>query len=215
MEAVKLYERAIEIDPDYAEPHVGIAMVFNALGTWNFIPSRPAFAKARDRIAFALELDPDNAGAHGALGFIAAYHDWDAAAAEHHFGQAIELDPNQGFFRCWFAGLRNSQCRFKEGAELALSAIEAEPMSGVIRTVGGYNLHFADSERGLDHMRQGYAMDPTNPVGGFFYGLRVGDSCGLWEEAIEPLSRSASYGFLPSLGGDLAAGERHTSRRAR
>jgi tetratricopeptide (TPR) repeat protein len=199
-EAVKLYERAIELDPDYPEPHVGIAMVFNALGTWNFMPSRPAFAKARDRIAFALELDPDNAGAHGALGFIAAYHEWDAAAAERHLGRAIELDPNQGFFRCWLAGHRNNQGRLEEGAQLALSAIEAEPMSGVIRTVGGFNLHWGEPERGLEHMRQGYSMDSTNPVSGFFYGMTVGDSFDLWEEAIEPLSGSAGYGFIPSLG---------------
>jgi TolB-like protein len=216
-EAVKLYERAIELDPDYAEPHVGVAMVFNALGAWNFMPSRHAFAKARDRIAYALELDPDNAGAHGALGFIATYHDWDAAAAEYHLGRAIELDPNQGFFRCWFAGLRNSQGRFKEGGELALSAIEAEPMSGIIRTVGGYNLHYAEPERGLEHMRQGYSMDPTNPISGLFYGVYVGDSFDLWDEAIEPLSRSAGYGFLPSLGALVLAHARlgHTEEVAR
>jgi hypothetical protein len=70
----------------------------------------------------------------------------------------------------------------------------------VVGSSGGYNLHYGEPERGLEHMRQGYSMDPTNPVSGFFYGLLVGDSFGLWEEAIEPLSRSSGYGFLPSLG---------------
>jgi hypothetical protein len=66
-------------------------------------------------------------------------------------------------------------------------------------------------------MRQGFSMDPTNPVSGFFYGMWVGDSFDLWEEAIEPLSRSAGFGFFPSLGALALAHARlgHTEEMGR
>ncbi len=101
MQAVKLYEQAIEIDPDYAEPHVGIAEVFMVLGMYSVMPSKAAYARVRQEVTIALELDEELASAQGVRGFVATYCDFDFEAGERHFNRAIALDPTSAHFHCW------------------------------------------------------------------------------------------------------------------
>ena len=45
--AVRYFQQAIELDPQYAEPHVGLAKYYGALGFWGYMPPRLAFEKQR------------------------------------------------------------------------------------------------------------------------------------------------------------------------
>jgi len=200
MQAVKLYERAIEIDPDYAEPHVGIAEVFMIMGLFSIVPSKTAFDRARSEVNIALELDEELASAHGVRGFITTYRDYDFEVGERHLLRAIALDPSSAHFHCWRSNPLALRGRIDDCLAHVEKALELEPMSAIIQSLVGVNMQFGDPERGLHHLRNGFEMQPENPITGFYLGLSLGEFQGHLEEAIPPLEHSASRGWLLSLG---------------
>lgn len=91
-EALRHFEKAIELDPNYAAAYAWkahtIVWIFWATGTHDDI------SKARSSVQKALQLQPDNSYAHAALCRIKATYDWDFAGAEKDCKRAIELKPD-------------------------------------------------------------------------------------------------------------------------
>ena len=199
MRAVELYERAIEIDPLYAEPHVGIAEVFIVLGIANLIPANTARERTRQEATLALELDDELGAAHGVRGNLAFYFDFDFEIGFRHLERAIELDPTSGHFHCWLSMPLALSGRVDECMAHVDQAIEVEPMSAIIQTLAGFNMQFADPTRGTRHMQNGFEMQPDNPMTGMYLGFGLGECQGRFEEAIAPLEQSAAMGYIPSL----------------
>ena len=81
----KCLEAAIELDPDFALAHVGMAFYWVALTIFGGCPPSQAVAAARAANERALRCDPSLPEAHALLGFLAACFDYDWAAAERHF----------------------------------------------------------------------------------------------------------------------------------
>ena len=84
---------------------------------------------AREAALRALELDPDLAGAHTALGWVHFIYDWDGAAAGREFRRAIQLDPRDMEARYWYGCyvLILSERRPEEGIALCHEATEKDP----------------------------------------------------------------------------------------
>ena len=95
--AVRDFERAIALDPRYAQAYVGLAQAH----LWRFEASRarnrPDSAALRAAIAYgrrAIEMDPELPEAHAALAFLLASAGRTAEALEH--GRvAVALEPNE------------------------------------------------------------------------------------------------------------------------
>ena len=88
------YRRAMEIDPDFALPYVGLANVLGSSATFGLISPAEAYAEARGLAERAIELDPDLAYAHTVLAGVDMYWNWDWPAAERGLRRAITLNPN-------------------------------------------------------------------------------------------------------------------------
>jgi len=84
-DALALYERAVELAPDDALPHIN-------LGSLLYFRYRRTF-EAKTALSRALEIDPDNPDAHFNLGVLFADANlFGEAAVEWH--RVLELDPN-------------------------------------------------------------------------------------------------------------------------
>lgn len=91
--AIALYGQAIAEDPAYAEAFAGLASAYIRLRTFAAVTEAEAYPRARAAAQRAIELDPNLAQAHNAMGFVSFYSDWDFARGLHHFGEATRLDP--------------------------------------------------------------------------------------------------------------------------
>ncbi|TCU34404.1 adenylate/guanylate cyclase domain-containing protein [Rhizobium azibense] len=90
------YQKAIDLDPDFADAHAGIARV--AVDVWrndyNFLWSAAVARKiAYDAAGQALKLDPNNARAHTVLALLQLV-DGRAAEARDSAKRAVEAQPN-------------------------------------------------------------------------------------------------------------------------
>jgi DNA-binding winged helix-turn-helix (wHTH) protein/Tfp pilus assembly protein PilF len=90
--ALESFEKAIELDPNYATAYVGKADA----KIWMFWASRSHddITQARIAINKSLELDETNSYAHTLLCRIKVTYDWDFDAGIKECSRAIELDPN-------------------------------------------------------------------------------------------------------------------------
>ncbi len=87
-----LYRQVLAIDPRYAPAWIGLANnVISEMGL-GILSGNEGYADARAAATKALEIDPDNASAHVALGRIALYQG-DMSTAARQFEQALAIDP--------------------------------------------------------------------------------------------------------------------------
>ncbi|TAN08486.1 MAG: tetratricopeptide repeat protein [Rhodanobacteraceae bacterium] len=91
--AQKYFQRALELDPHYADAWAGLAGSYLALAQWSTLPMADATAKMRAAASKALELDPRNVNALVQLANAdnADNHTLKAAA---EYKRAVALDPN-------------------------------------------------------------------------------------------------------------------------
>lgn len=89
-------DRAIALDPDFAPAYVELASYFLQVAEFQNTPSREALAQARTAAQQALEIDPSMPEAHAELAAVAAFLDYDWAAADRHFQLAMAREPIPG-----------------------------------------------------------------------------------------------------------------------
>ena len=94
LKALEFYQKAIDLDPNFALAWERIANAHLTQTTHGWIPAMQGTTKARRALQHALKLNPDLALAHDTLGFILMNYDWDWNAARVQFRRALELDPD-------------------------------------------------------------------------------------------------------------------------
>jgi adenylate cyclase len=127
-DALKLLERAITLDPDYAHAHAWKACTLGQSFVYGWCADVNAtVAKIMDELRIAQSLDENDSDVHRILAaaYLAVYHDHERAM--HHQERALALNPNddlivvqQGEMLTWFG-------RAEEGIDWILKAMRLNP----------------------------------------------------------------------------------------
>ncbi|HEX5733722.1 MAG TPA: tetratricopeptide repeat protein, partial [Blastocatellia bacterium] len=190
--AVEHFEQAIDMDPNFALAHVGLADAYLLLGVWNDLHPADVMPKARAAAERALEIDDQLAEAHSTLAFSKLVYDWSPQAAEDEFNRSIELNPKYATARQWHAYNLAAMKRFDEAiAELEL-AHRLDPLSTVIHNDMAEICYWAGQyERTIRLCRKTLEMDaefvPAHFVLGFAYEAtgRVEEAISMYQKANE------------------------------
>ncbi len=142
-ECIPYFEQAIEKDPDYAQPHAGLADAYCVLAFYGLVPSRDARIKAHAAAERAVALDDGLAEAHYSLGMYKFYFGWDLEAATSEFRRASELDPRMAVAHAWLSNALAILGRVDESAAEAERAQELEPVSPIIHAAAATTHYFA------------------------------------------------------------------------
>ena len=140
-EALKLFDRAIGLDPTFALAYAGLSNAYGALyGT--FLPAAEGMPKAKAAALKALELDPNLAEGYGNLGGVQMSYDWDWPAAERSYRRAVELKPNDAGIRFGYGYLLVVLGRFAEAAVQLNLARQLDPLSLHIEVTSAWPLYY-------------------------------------------------------------------------
>jgi TolB-like protein len=136
LKSADYFEQAAQKDERFALAYAALADIYVSLA-WERgggATTRDFMTRGRHAAIRALELDHLLAVAHGALGTIQFFYDYDPITAEKSFRSALQSDPNDGKARMWYAYALIMQRRFDEAIAQARQARELDPMSYVSTT---------------------------------------------------------------------------------
>ncbi len=128
--SVGYFEQAIDLDPGYAPAWVGLAISRIGQANLAYIPPQEGYRRAREALRKALQLNPNLADAHEAMGEIQMLHDWDWAAADASYQRAFELSPGSPGVMRALGSLARLLGRSDESVQLYRCAIEIDPLVG-------------------------------------------------------------------------------------
>ena len=118
-ESIRLFRKAVELDPNFARAWAGLGAVEAVADEWVFgdgVDHAPLAKAAADK---ALLLNPDLSMALAVLGSVAADTDFDQIASFDYFAAAIEKDPKNTTAWLW-QGIRHKKVGFIDEAIVSL-----------------------------------------------------------------------------------------------
>jgi adenylate cyclase len=133
--AIRHFEEATRLDPAYAKPWAGLALVYASLppAFASPVPLPVARVSLEESARRALALDTTLAEVHAALGFGYQF-DWRWEDAEREFVRALELNPRSPTAHQWYAAHQARTFRADEARNSIMRALELDPLSLVIRS---------------------------------------------------------------------------------
>ena len=172
IESLAYFETAIDLDPDYAAAHLGLADANLLLNYGGHVPLDEALKTARPAIEKAIALDNRFGAAHASLGLMRSLQG-DVRGAEIALARAISLDPNDSKAYHWYGDILIYEFG-DPGAAIPLleKARQLDPLSPVIvLTLGEAYDATGRTAEGLRLYRKALAIDPNYTIAFNWLGL--------------------------------------------
>ena len=195
--AISFYEKAIEMEPEFALPYTGLSACHVFLGAVGVSPPRIAYPKAKEYALKALELDDTIPEAHISLAMVKVFNDWDWEGSEKCFLKALELNPNSAMAHQFYAFLLSNLGYSKKALKEVELAQQLDPLNAPISAMLAYNYFNANMlEESLEQYKKTAELDPEfqeawSGKGWLYY--KMGDM----KKAIETFEKVVKFpGFL-------------------
>jgi TolB-like protein/Tfp pilus assembly protein PilF len=220
-QALERFERAVAIDPHFAPAYAALASVYGTLGAWEsgLLAPAEALAKAKTAAARALELDPQLAAGHTAVGYARLHFDWNADAACREFDEAIALNPAWVDAHHWHSHALCAAARFTDSLAACHRIVELDPLNPLMHAHVAWHYYMArDFGEALAQSERVIRVEPGFHWGHFFAGWAL-ERLGRGGEAVTALKKSVECSsnspvMLAGLGHALAVvGDRRDALR--
>lgn len=159
-EARNYYQRATEIDPNYAEAKIALAKGFRPSTLTRDMPLQETISVRQELINAAMRLDPTLSSAHVELAYLRRDRG-DMSGSSKSFEQAIELNRNNAEA---YAGLGSNLFRssqFQESLSMHQTAVRLAPRNNQYRIfLANAYWTVAQSERAISVIHENIAMYP-------------------------------------------------------
>lgn len=167
--AVTYFKHSLELEPDYAEAHLGLGITYAFLHTYGSWYERRAIEAAEPHIMKALALKPNSSAALAAKGMILS----DKAKArlggissslyqqaQQAFIRSLELD-NNATTHHWYSTLLTRLGKVEEAQQHLEQAIELDPLSSPLKRSLSFLLSSMAKQDSAERMyQQAIILDP-------------------------------------------------------
>jgi TolB-like protein/DNA-binding winged helix-turn-helix (wHTH) protein/tetratricopeptide (TPR) repeat protein len=188
--SIPYFQRAIQEAPDDPLGYAGLAECYSVM-PWagdmfaNDLTAKDALPVARDAALNALQLDPNLAEAHTALGKIRMVMEWDWTGADSEFKRAIELNPSYALAHSWYAHYLVAVGRYDEGVMEAKRSLELDPLSQFTRDFAEWACYLARHyDLAIQQSLRSLELSPESPWAHFDLGQAY-EQTGRSDEAIQ------------------------------
>jgi eukaryotic-like serine/threonine-protein kinase len=150
--SIGYFSEATAVDPNAALPFAGLADAYMLAGFYNVVSPSVAHVKAEEAALRAIELEPDLAEGHAALGSL-RLDQFRWSEAEASLKRAIDLNPSYASAHHWYGLLLTAHGRFDEALQSLRNAQAADPSSHALEAATAY-VHYVS--RAFPMALQGY-----------------------------------------------------------
>jgi TolB-like protein/DNA-binding winged helix-turn-helix (wHTH) protein/Tfp pilus assembly protein PilF len=190
--AIEYFNRAIEMDPTYAEAYSGLADSYALSGDWEYgvLSPQKAFSQAKAAASKAIALDDSLSEAHTSLAFALDLYGWNWEAAEEEYKRAIQLNPGYATAHLWYAWHLMVIGRNSEGIRELRKAENLDPLSLIISADMADALCIAHLyDESVQQSRKTLELDPNFSVAHYELGQAFTQKH-LYDEAIAEFQRA-------------------------
>jgi DNA-binding winged helix-turn-helix (wHTH) protein/tetratricopeptide (TPR) repeat protein len=156
------FERAIRLDPTYAQAHFGLALYHGIGAAMGLLPPVEGWRALQVSLATARRLDETLGENFNGIAAVHLYlhHNWEAA--EGAFTQALTIDPDDAETRNHYGGSLALFGRFEEAVGQIERAIELDPLSLRFQFNRAAVLHQSGRyDEAIDQCRKTLCLDAT------------------------------------------------------
>ena len=163
--AVALFERAIELEPDFAAAAAANASVIATLVFFGHQSQEEGLPEVRAQTARALELDPTLGEAHAALAMVQLFFDWNWQAAERSLARAIELNPSDPHAWHHLANLHRAMGDAEQAITARERAVALDPLNARSRYILSQDYSMGGRhELAIEQARRAARLDAVHPL---------------------------------------------------
>jgi DNA-binding winged helix-turn-helix (wHTH) protein/TolB-like protein/tetratricopeptide (TPR) repeat protein len=192
VKSVEYFQRAVDLDPNYALAYAGLAYADASLSFLGVRQPQESMPQARLAAERALKLDQSLSEAHGAMALIRESYDWNWPGAEAEFRQALELNPHDADAHQLFANYLFAMGRLDEAITQVNTAHELDPLSlWITRDLGRAYYYNRQYDRAIQIWGETADIDPRFRVVQNWLSW-VYEQKGMYSEAVEADLRSKS-----------------------
>lgn len=130
--AIDFLREAIDREPAWAEAHAELARAYHWLAS-SGSGLVEYYGRSKAAALEAIRLDESLAAGHGALAFVLHNYDADWSVAEREYQRALELAPNDDYYRWGYGLFLLSAGRYGEAAASFRRALRHAPLSRVLQ----------------------------------------------------------------------------------
>ena len=162
LRAIKTFEEAIHLDPNFALPYCALSYCYSFMGSSGLMPPSEAYPKAKDHTLKAIELDPNHAESHLSLATIKFYHNWDFEGAEISLNKAQDLGLNSSLFNQVHGWFLIAKGDFEKAIEKIQQALALDPLSlPLMSTLGDAYCFAGRFDEGLAQYNKLIELEPN------------------------------------------------------
>ena len=201
--AILNFEKALELDPEYAEAMAMLAEAHLLKVSYGYVKKEEGIEKAKPLLAKALKINPKLGAAHAVKGLM----HWQLAngnkkegkkneleIAKSHLLKAININPSIAEAYMWYGSILQNEGNFSDGAKLRKKAYEIDPRAAVV----GYNrakdlVRYGDYKDAMDVFNMVVRNNPNYPNAYSIAG-EVSYNVGQLDQAYGMYSRLAELG---------------------
>lgn len=202
--AISSYQKAIEIDPNYALAHAGLADVYNSISGNSMHPAQ-AKDEALKATKKALSSSEGQAEVYAAIGTEKWWLERDFTTAKIAFLLAIKLQPESANSYKRYSSFLAALGQKDEADKQIQEALRMEPASTFFQFTNGQNYFFArDYTKAINQLAQVATNRPTMSAAHRFLALAY-EQAGKTDEALKHLTATKDESTDPEYSDNLSA----------
>ncbi|MGI8786952.1 MAG: winged helix-turn-helix domain-containing protein [Pyrinomonadaceae bacterium] len=195
--AIDFFNQALQIDPNYALAHEGLASTYAVMELNAVVPPGTVAPLAEAHANKALELDDSLASAMIALGAVKTMNNYDLATREIYYKQALLKNPNHRTAHLWLSTNYTVQGKFEEAEREIFRAQEIDPLSvGVHLTLAELYWYWRKPDKVIEQADLMLAANPNDGDGAYSLIARAYAQKGDFERAFAALEKIPSDNLM-------------------
>ena len=211
--AGRYFEQALDLDPDSAAAHAGMADFYCLQGFVGLMSPDEAWPHARTSALQAIALDPNLPEGHLALASVLQFYDWNWAEGRAHIEKAIELRPQRGESYYLYAAHLLTQGLLQESLEQTRIGLSYDPLSTrLLAAEALLRTYLGDHDSSI--LLAQTALTASPHYFELYYSLGMAQlHSGRTHEAVTTFERGIEHSRMPVLMGWLAEAHAENGNR--